>query len=84
MTIILSILATWRITSLFSYEEGPFNIFGRFRKIVKIDCFWCYSVWFGAFVSYLGGFSIVDWLAFSAGAIILEETICLALGVRSG
>lgn len=30
------ILATFRITNLFVAEEGPFNIFGKFRNFVGI------------------------------------------------
>lgn len=81
---ILSILAVWRLSSLFCYEEGLFSIFERIRKVIKLNCFWCYSVWIAAFISYIDGFSVIHWLAYSAGAIILEETICLVFDVRSG
>ena len=29
-------LATWRLSSLISAEEGPYNIFGRFRIMIGI------------------------------------------------
>lgn len=81
---VLSIMAVWRLSSLFCYEKGFFGIFETIRRIIKLDCFWCYSVWVAALISYIDGFSVINWLAYSAGAIILEETICHALDVRNG
>lgn len=30
-------IAAWRITALLSYEQGPFDIFVRFRKFLGFD-----------------------------------------------
>lgn len=35
--VIIGVLATWRLTSLLHYEEGPFKVFERFRD--KIGAF---------------------------------------------
>lgn len=56
-------LAAWRLAAMLVYEEGPGNIFGRFRAHVGIpesgeirdgflpallSCIWCTSVWTAA------------------------------------
>jgi hypothetical protein len=83
--IILAVLATWRVTSLLVYEEGPANIFARLRKRSAgsplkglLDCFWCASVWVAAPVAVLAWWSAwrmmaLGWLAASAGAIIVDN-----------
>lgn len=51
-TFILSGLAVWRITHLFTNEDGPFDSIIRFRKLFGqsllgdlLDCFYCLSIW---------------------------------------
>jgi len=80
-------LATWRLSSLFATERGPFAIFDRIRERCKgemgllIICPWCLSIWIGLIVSvfyYLYKESIV-WmampLALSAATIIVEKIL---------
>jgi hypothetical protein len=52
--------ATWRLSSLFANENGPFKIFKRFRDWVclkypgigeGLTCEWCNSVWFGTLIT---------------------------------
>lgn len=81
---ILGVLGTWRITHLFYGEDGPGEIFVKFRKFVGsgfwgnlLDCFYCLSVWvaFPLAIVIGGGWKerIFLWLAMSAGAILLER-----------
>lgn len=55
-------LATWRVASLITSENGPFNVFARIRQAVGANdpgeiaglrelftCVWCMSVWVAAF-----------------------------------
>lgn len=79
---LLYILATWRLTSLFANEDGPFKMFERFRNFIKVDCFWCMSVWFGVLIGLLTNGLLVG-LAYSAGAILIEEIVCV-LDAKSG
>lgn len=87
--LIIYILATWRITSLVSAEEGPFNVFGKFRQSLPIDgfieglvsCVWCLSIWIAiGWVIFIACFpTIAIWVAlpfaFSTGAIALDSVI---------
>ena len=49
-------LATWRISHMFVWEDGPFNIFSKFQSWAEpckffqglFSCVWCLSVWVGA------------------------------------
>lgn len=36
MVYVLCALATWRIVNLIVWERGPFDIFGKFRNLLKI------------------------------------------------
>jgi len=77
---IIIILAIWRVTSLLHAEDGPFHIFETVRKTVgkyteAFDCFWCLSIWVAIPFAYFSENFIVYWLAYSAGAIIVNEVV---------
>jgi hypothetical protein len=85
-SLLLGILAVWRITHLLNAEDGPWEVFVRLRRIVGegfwgqlLDCFYCLSVWIAAPLAlYLGGDwseCFLMWLALSAGAILVENVI---------
>lgn len=80
---LLYILAAWRLTSLYANEDGPFDVIRKLREFVGVYCFMCVSVWFGVLVGALVHQSILIGLAYSAGAIIIEEILC-AVDARSG
>ncbi len=80
----LGILAVWRITHLLNAEDGPWDLFVRFRRLAGsgfwgslLDCFYCLSVWIAApFAWWLGGDwkeRLLLWPALSAGAILAER-----------
>lgn len=67
LTALIVGLAGWRVANLFIFENGPFEIFSRFRKLIGIrpgpiegflptlfSCIYCLSVWtaLGAYVVY--------------------------------
>lgn len=59
MSIVLYLLATWRVTHLLIKENGPFNVFGHIRAKLGVDeedgsyryeitvCYYCLSIWVG-------------------------------------
>ena len=80
VSILLGILAVWRITNLLNAEDGPFELVVRLRRMAGegfwgqlLDCFYCLSVWIAApFALCLGktpGERILMWPVLSAGAI---------------
>ena len=81
--IIEHILATWRLTALLTYEDGPAGIFHIARAVSghlggPLDCFWCASVWVAAFVAFLAGGRrgwLTRLLALSAGAIVIDTVM---------
>lgn len=79
---IFSVLALWRLTHLFSQEDGPFDLVLKFRKLLGqgffgnlLDCFYCLSIWMAipfAFLlcdDWLQG--IITWLALSGAVCLL-------------
>ncbi|MCX6360463.1 MAG: hypothetical protein NT029_11675 [Armatimonadetes bacterium] len=80
----LGILGVWRITHLLNAEDGPGQTLVALRKAAGsgfwgrlMDCFQCLSLWVSApFALLLGRAWLMRgllWLAFSAGAILLER-----------
>ena len=86
--VILAALATWRLTSLHCYEDGPLQILERLRQVRGLhdllSCFWCTSVWAAALFAVLLRQPLADWpatwLGISALAIVIEEGIKLIMG----
>jgi len=76
---IILMFATWRITSLFVKELGPFNVLERMR-LGKELCFDCASVWTAFIISLIFYNStiillVTMTLALSAGVILLESFV---------
>src|SRR6185295_2203446 len=87
--LILGGRATYRLSLLFSREDGPAFLFSKLRKLPSsksslkhgLSCEWCVSIWMGALVSmYLFWLQIVPgaewplyWLAMSAISIICNQ-----------
>lgn len=88
-SIIIGGLCAFRISLLFSKEDGPLFIFRKLRQLPKaktslkegLSCQWCLSVWFSAPVTvyecWLGWFprqqAPLFWLAISALAICINQ-----------
>ncbi|MGC3999362.1 MAG: hypothetical protein QM767_18740 [Anaeromyxobacter sp.] len=84
VTLLMGVLATWRLTHLVVAEDGPWNLVARLRLLAGagmlgqlMDCFKCASLWVSVpFAAWLSGGwreGGLAWLAFSGGAILLER-----------
>lgn len=84
--LVLGTLGVWRITHLLSAEDGPWNLIVRIRRRAGsgfwenlLDCFYCLSLWIAAPFALVIGAGARErfclWLAFSAGAILLERAV---------
>jgi len=84
--LVLDLLIVWRITHLINSENGPFDVFQKFRKFLQrkggfywelVWCFLCLSVWVGIATSLIReGFTLQALpygLALSGGAILLNR-----------
>jgi hypothetical protein len=81
-SLLICILATWRLSHLLAEEDGPWDIIIRIRKQLGqgffgtlLDCFYCLSIWiaipFAVWMSNEWITGIIYWLAISGGACIL-------------
>ena len=82
--LMVGILCTWRITHLFVYEDGPWDVFTALRRRTGsgfwgklLGCFYCLSLWVAAPLAILLGRGWVEIvclaLAISGGAVLLER-----------
>lgn len=80
------VLATWRLTHLLAYEDGPAMVVTRMRARAgdgtlgqALACFLCLSVWVAAPVAVLAARRPRDlpltWMACSGGACLLERAL---------
>lgn len=80
----LGVLAVWRLTHLLAAEDGPGDVLVRLRRRAGdgfwgrlLDCFYCLSLWtavpFALLLAEGWKEGVLSWLAFSAGAILLER-----------
>lgn len=58
MSLVVGVLAVWRVSSLVVHEDGPANVVVRARALVDrtplaglMDCFACTSAWAGGVVA---------------------------------
>lgn len=82
-TLLILSLAVWRLSSLFTGEDGPFEMFAvlRAKGGELLNCLWCLSMWIGliVFVAYAFWPVVVFWaclpFALSAAAIVADRWI---------
>jgi hypothetical protein len=90
---IIGTLATWRVASLLTREEGPYRLFSRLRGGPDVrglrralHCLYCSSVWVAAplagFVAPWSARSIVIWVGLSGGACLLDRATQRGLEVE--
>ncbi|MHB1938381.1 MAG: hypothetical protein ACYCOR_17630 [Acidobacteriaceae bacterium] len=84
LRIVLAALAVWRLTHLLQAEDGPLEMFARWRNWLRrlslsgaTDCFYCLSLWVAApFAMMLGSMweeKLTLWLALSGAAILANR-----------
>ncbi len=82
----LAALATWRITHMLAFEDGPADLFVRVRERLGesffgklMDCFQCLSVWVAAPFALLLTRRPVEillaWFGLSGAACLLEQFV---------
>jgi hypothetical protein len=82
--LVLGTLGVWRVTHLLAAEDGPWNVTVWIRRKAGsgfwgklLDCFYCLSLWMSVPFAWIIGEGARErfclWLAFSAGAILLER-----------
>jgi hypothetical protein len=79
---VVAALATWRLTHLLAFEDGPFALVARVRAAAGragrlFDCFYCLSVWIAAplalFVTKTPVVWLCVWPALSGVACIVHR-----------
>jgi hypothetical protein len=82
---LLVALAVWRLTHLFSQEDGPFDLVFKLRKLLGsgfagqlMDCFYCLSVWIAFPCAFMFGADwktiLLYWWALSGAACLFEQS----------
>jgi hypothetical protein len=82
----LAVLATWRLSRLVAFEDGPWEVVARARRRAGngmlghlMDCPYCLSLWFAAPLALaldttLPGW-VLAWLGVSGGASLVEKVV---------
>jgi hypothetical protein len=84
LAFVLGAFSVWRITHLFNAEDGPWDVFVRFRRLLGngffgqlTDCFYCLSVWVSLPFALVLGQNFMEkfllWWAMSGAAILLQR-----------
>jgi hypothetical protein len=83
--VLLAAFAVWRVTHLFAYEDGPWDVVVRVRAALGagavgrlFDCFNCLSIWVAAPLALAVARSprewTLAWLGLSGVACLIERT----------
>ena len=82
----LAVLATWRLSRLVAFEDGPWDIVARTRRAAGdgmlghlMDCPYCLSLWFAAPMALALDTTlpnwVLAWLGVSGGASLVEKLV---------
>jgi hypothetical protein len=82
--VLLAIFATWRLSHLIAYEDGPWDAIARLRRRAGagfwgtlMDCFYCVTLWAAVPFAALLRPSLREWpilwLGLAGGACLLER-----------
>ena len=84
LRLVLAVLATWRLSRLVAFEDGPCDAVARLRRLAGdgilgrlMDCPYCLSLWFAAPAALsldqgMPGW-VLAWLGVSGGASLIER-----------
>lgn len=90
VTVVICGLAGWRIASLFLFEEGPFSVFEKIRRLVGVKpgpiegflptlftCIYCFSLWaaLGAYLIWLVEPMIIIPIAVASTVLIVDKLV---------
>lgn len=82
----LAVLATWRLSRLVAFEDGPWDVVVHARRLAGdgiigrlMDCPYCLSIWFAAPLSLMLDATfpgwVLAWLGVSGGASLVEKVV---------
>lgn len=80
---ILLVFATYRISTMLTYDSGPWEMFVKLRDrlrpwTVAFDCVRCISVWIGCIIAAAYHGNYLFWfhgLSYSGSAIVLDSIV---------
>lgn len=88
LEVVFIALASWRLASMLVREEGPFNIFSRWRDLVigegevtgfgkMFSCMWCMTWWTSSIFYCIWEFFTPPVIIFAASAVavLVEELL---------
>ena len=81
LTLILAMLAVYRVSHMIALEEGPFSVFswvhGKMNQSTWIGrglrCTLCISFWLAGLATWIIGGTVLEWLGIAGGVLTLHQ-----------
>jgi hypothetical protein len=83
LTLVLLVLAVYRVSVMIAQEEGPFSIMASLRERIDpnqrtwlgrgLRCVACVSFWLAGIAALLMQGTVLDWLAIAGGVLVIHR-----------